>query len=220
MTPAASPLIVRALLCHAHVAMGLRCFGSLFRCSDRAIDLRLHDDGSLTPQDADALRAAFPDVQIIPRAEADARVLDALGGLPHCREFRARFISALKMFDTLLLGGAGGNLPAARRRRALLPSLRESRKRGIGRQGARLYGGLHVRLHPHALGSGRTPRIAPRLPAQLRHDAGARRAARPRLHRAPAEAPSAVPPQLAGRAGRSGASSRTSTARCGGTRGR
>jgi hypothetical protein len=104
MSSPASPLLVRSLICHAHVAMGLKCFGSLFRYCDRPIDLRLHDDGSLTPEDIVELLEAFPKAQIIPRAAADELVLERLRGLPHCREFRARFISALKMFDTLLLG--------------------------------------------------------------------------------------------------------------------
>jgi hypothetical protein len=100
---AAQPLVVRALICHAHVEMGITCFASLFRCSDRVIDLRLHDDGSLTPEDEAALLRAFPTAKVIKREEADQIVPEVLRSSPRCLEFRRHGGLALKLLDTLAI---------------------------------------------------------------------------------------------------------------------
>ena len=98
------PLIVHSLICRQHVAMGIKCLSTLFRCSDRAIDLHLHDDGSLTPEDTSALRAAFPTVTLISREEADQLAYERLRPYPRCLEFRRNCSMTIKLFDPLLAG--------------------------------------------------------------------------------------------------------------------
>jgi hypothetical protein len=104
MTPATSPLIVHSLICHKHVDMALPCLSSFYRCSDRPVDLRLHDDGSLMPEDAARLKAAFPTVRIVGREESDQLAAEGLRALPKCLEFRGVTAMAYKLFDPFLVG--------------------------------------------------------------------------------------------------------------------
>jgi len=84
--------------------MAITCLSSFYRCSDRTVDLRLHDDGSITPEDLSRLKAAFPTARVIGRAEADQLAAEGLRALPKCLEFRGVTVMGLKLFDPLLMG--------------------------------------------------------------------------------------------------------------------
>ncbi|MEJ0000565.1 MAG: hypothetical protein WDO13_16235 [Verrucomicrobiota bacterium] len=103
MNPVAAPLTVHSLICHKHVDMALVCLSSFYRCSDRPVDLRLHDDGSITPEDAARLKAAFPTARLVMRKESDQLAAERLRALPKCLEFRGVTEMAFKLFDPLLM---------------------------------------------------------------------------------------------------------------------
>ena len=101
--PAEPPLTVATLLGHAQVPTALACLPSLLRLSAEPLRLRLHDDGTLTPQDAEELAAALGGAEVVWRAEADARLADHLARYPATRAFRAASPLALKLVDVALL---------------------------------------------------------------------------------------------------------------------
>lgn len=95
--------VVRTLICHQHVPVGLKCLGSLLRYSSEPLSLIVHDDGSLTEEDKDTLIAGLPGATIISREEADSRVLPLLSAYPQCLAYRRRHPLALKLIDMPLM---------------------------------------------------------------------------------------------------------------------
>jgi hypothetical protein len=96
-------LKVATLLGHAHVEMAIACLGSLLRYSAEPVHLRIHEDGTLTANDRARLEAGLDRFEFIPRAEADKRMADLLGGRPALRAFRQASPFALKVIDIPLL---------------------------------------------------------------------------------------------------------------------
>jgi len=96
-------LRVATLLGHAHVEMAIACLGSLLRYSADPLHLRIHEDGTLTASDRERLEASLDRFEFIPRAEADKRMADLLGGRPVLRAFRQASPFALKLIDIPLL---------------------------------------------------------------------------------------------------------------------
>jgi len=94
---------VRTLIGHKQVEVGLRCLASLLRSSSEPIRLVIHDDGSLTAADCEALAAEIPGSVIVSRPEADAIVQPLLKRYPICRAYRERHVLALKLIDMALL---------------------------------------------------------------------------------------------------------------------
>lgn len=94
---------VATLLGHAHVEMAVACLGSLRRYCAEPLRLRLHDDGSLTPEDRARLEAALGSPACIPRAEADERLGELLATRPACLAFRSANPLGLKLLDVPLL---------------------------------------------------------------------------------------------------------------------
>src|SRR4051794_8770884 len=103
MESAAPPLTVATLLGHAQVPMARACLASLLRRSAEPLRLRLHDDGTLTPADAEDLAAALDGAEVVWRAEADERLADHLALYPATRAYRAASPLALKLVDAALL---------------------------------------------------------------------------------------------------------------------
>jgi hypothetical protein len=99
----AAPRLVSTLLGHAHVAMALRCLGSLLRLSARPLRLLIHSDGSLTAEDLERLAAGLGEPAVVPRREADEHMQDLLAGRPAARAFRAANPLAAKLLDATLL---------------------------------------------------------------------------------------------------------------------
>jgi len=72
---------------------------SWFEASERGWPIVLHDDGTLPAEGATLLRKLFPNLRIIPRAEADAVMERVLQPFPFCQDYRAQHPLALKLFD-------------------------------------------------------------------------------------------------------------------------
>jgi len=105
--PAAPPRAVSTLLGHAQVPMAIACLGSLLARSADPLRLRLHDDGTLTPEDAARLAEVLGGAELIGRAAADERIAEPLARRPATRAFRASSPLALKLVDAALFAGGG-----------------------------------------------------------------------------------------------------------------
>jgi hypothetical protein len=104
-TESQEPRRISTLLGHAHVDMALRCLGSLLACSAEPLRLRVHDDGSLTPEDLERLAAGLGSPEVVLRTEADERLAEHLAGRPATRAFRDANPLGLKLVDVPLLAG-------------------------------------------------------------------------------------------------------------------
>jgi hypothetical protein len=94
---------VSVLLCHVHVPMALECLGSLLRLSAEPLELRIHDDGTLTAGDRSLLAARLGRVQIVTREEADDLIAGRYGGYLHLRHLRLHYPPIMKAFDAAVL---------------------------------------------------------------------------------------------------------------------
>lgn len=101
----APPRRVASLLGHSHVDLAILCLGSLLRRSAEPLALRLHDDGSLTPEDRERLARALGEPEMVPRSEADERVAGVLSRHPALAAFRRSNPLALKLIDAVLYAG-------------------------------------------------------------------------------------------------------------------
>ena len=98
-TCAMADLKIRGLLCHAHVDLACKCWGSLIRYCRTPVQFIIHDDGTLTEDDRGLLSDALGDIIFIDRSEADDRVIPLLEEFPACLEYRNRHPLGLKLFD-------------------------------------------------------------------------------------------------------------------------
>lgn len=96
---------VTTLLGHAQVDTALVCLGSLLRCSAEPLALRLHDDGTLRPEDLDRLEEGLGRFSLVARVEADEAVAGVLARRPALAAFRWENPLALKLIDAVLLAG-------------------------------------------------------------------------------------------------------------------
>ena len=87
--------LVTSLVCHAHVDMALDCLGSLLRLCAVPLRLQIHDDGTLTDEDVERLRAGLDRCAVIRRPEADARMQEALRGLDAALRLREHYAPSL-----------------------------------------------------------------------------------------------------------------------------
>lgn len=94
---------VRSLLGHAQLPTAIPCLGSFIEHSADPVTLVVHEDGSLTGDDAELLRSALPGVEILWRDEADERLASELASRPACRAFRDANPLGLKLLDVALL---------------------------------------------------------------------------------------------------------------------
>jgi len=58
---------VSCLVCHAHIPIALACLPTLLRYSQNPVELILHDDGSLTDDDAALLRSELNSARVVRR---------------------------------------------------------------------------------------------------------------------------------------------------------
>ena len=103
MSEATSTLTIRTLLCHRDVDMALACLGSLLKFSFEPLHLVIHDDGSLTPEDAARLLSELEGSTILFRAEADELMNQRLKHYPNSYKFRFDTVMGLKLLDTAIL---------------------------------------------------------------------------------------------------------------------
>ena len=96
---------VASLLGHRYVDLAILCLGSLLKSSAEPLALRLHDDGSLTPEDCERLAEALGEPEMVPRPEGDERTADVLARRPALAAFRRSNPLALKLIDAVLYSG-------------------------------------------------------------------------------------------------------------------
>jgi hypothetical protein len=96
---------VSSLVGHRHVEMAVFCLGSLLRRSTEPLALRLHDDGSLTPEDRERLGEALDNPLVVTRPETEERVAGLLAHRPALAAFRDDNPLALKLIDAVLHAG-------------------------------------------------------------------------------------------------------------------
>lgn len=98
-----SGISVHALICHRDVSLGIHCLSSLLRFCADSIRIVLHDDGSLTKEDAKRLEDGLPNTVLVGKEEADDIVRPQLAHYPRCLAFRTRSPTGQKMFDIPLM---------------------------------------------------------------------------------------------------------------------
>lgn len=96
---------VTTLLGHAHVEMARVCLGSLLRCSAEPLALRLHDDGTLRPEDLERLEEGLGRFALVSVVEADEAAAGLLARRPALAAFRRESPLARKLVDAVLLAG-------------------------------------------------------------------------------------------------------------------
>jgi hypothetical protein len=100
------PLEVHMLLHHERILEGIWALYSFAYFSQVPCQILVHSDGSLTSSDAARLHMVLPGSRIIPRADADQRIVSRLEelGLPTSIRFRSKLVFALKLFDPFFFG--------------------------------------------------------------------------------------------------------------------
>lgn len=94
------PVSLHMVVGHGMLPIGLLALRSFEFYTRYRWAPRIHDDGTLTAEDASLLGKFFPDAVIIPRAQADREVPEGLAAYPACREHRMKHHWFLKVFDT------------------------------------------------------------------------------------------------------------------------
>ena len=97
-------MTVSTLIGHRDLNTGLLCLGSMAKRSAEPISFRIHDDGTLSSEDREQLRARIPVSGFVDRPEADSRMEVELHRHPACLAYRSRWIYGLKLFDVPLFG--------------------------------------------------------------------------------------------------------------------
>jgi hypothetical protein len=93
---------LRTLLCHRDVGLAIHCLDSVMRLSADPVQLVIHDDGSLTPEDREKLAKALPGSRILDRQVADELMAERLSAYPNARAFREGSVWGLKLLDVVL----------------------------------------------------------------------------------------------------------------------
>jgi hypothetical protein len=96
-------IIVQTLIGGSQLPFYQRCLKSLFAFCQDQIDLQLHTDGSLSPNDKDSIHAELnrARVNITDSVENTSRVLDCLQGRPNCQKVRKDSIWGIEFFDPI-----------------------------------------------------------------------------------------------------------------------
>jgi hypothetical protein len=95
------------LLCHRHDhLLAIWALKTFYHFSSAPLPLAIHLQGRVSRRLVERLRAHFPAAWIIPQAEADARVGEALQGLPRLLRARAANPICMKVTDFVVLGAA------------------------------------------------------------------------------------------------------------------
>lgn len=97
---------VRTFFGRTSILEGVAALKSFYRFAPRRYPLFVHEDGSLTRDDAVFLERHFPGVRVVDRVTADREVVAYLKqqGLEKCAGLRQSFILSLKFFDLPFYG--------------------------------------------------------------------------------------------------------------------
>jgi hypothetical protein len=93
---------LRTLLCHRDVNLAIHCLGTVLQFSADPVNLVIHEDGSLTPEDRQKLFSNLPGCRIYNRSMADAVMAERLSGFPNALAFRSSSVWGLKLLDVVL----------------------------------------------------------------------------------------------------------------------
>ena len=93
---------LRTLLCHRDVGLAIHCLDTVMRLSADPVQLVIHEDGSLTPEDREKLATALPGSRILDRQVADELMAERLSAYPNARAFREGSVWGLKLLDVVL----------------------------------------------------------------------------------------------------------------------
>ncbi len=93
------PVSVHLLMSGTTRKMGLMALKSFEWATEQRWETFIHDDGTMTAADFDAVCRVVPEAYIVPRNEADARMSDALAPYPVAASNRKRHPWFLKFLD-------------------------------------------------------------------------------------------------------------------------
>ena len=96
------PHSLRTLLCHRDVDLAIHCLDTAMQLSADPIQLVIHEDGSLTPEDREKLARGLPGSRIFNRRVADEIMAERLARHPNVRRFREQSVWGLKLLDVVL----------------------------------------------------------------------------------------------------------------------
>lgn len=90
---------VHTLICKAHLGFGIPCLRSLVRCSAEPLNLVVHEDGSLGPDDIEVLHREFQGCKVIRREEANEGCSQFLSKYPAIAAARKMLPHVIKLID-------------------------------------------------------------------------------------------------------------------------
>jgi hypothetical protein len=93
---------LRTLLCHRDVDLAIHCLDTAMRLSADPVQVVIHEDGSLTPEDREKLAKGLPGSRILDRQVADQLMAERLSPYPNARAFREGSVWGLKLLDVVL----------------------------------------------------------------------------------------------------------------------
>jgi hypothetical protein len=94
---------LRTLLCHRDVDLAIHCLNSAMRLSADPVQVVIHEDGSLSPEDREKLARGLPGSRILDRSVADEIMSERLAAYPNARAFREGSVWGLKLLDVVLV---------------------------------------------------------------------------------------------------------------------
>jgi hypothetical protein len=94
--------LLRTLLCHRDVDLGIHCLSSAVQLSVDPVQVVVHEDGSLTSEDRAKIEMGLPGSRILDRRQADEIMAQRLAGHPNARIFREGSVWGLKLLDVVL----------------------------------------------------------------------------------------------------------------------
>jgi hypothetical protein len=93
---------LRTLLCHRDVNLAIHCLDSVLQFSADPVQVVIHEDGSLSPEDREKLAIGLPGSRILDRHVADEQMAEHLAAYPNARAFRESSVWGLKLLDVVL----------------------------------------------------------------------------------------------------------------------
>ncbi|MBC8142440.1 MAG: hypothetical protein H7Y38_13480 [Armatimonadetes bacterium] len=91
--------LVHSMIGHSTMGVTRKCLPTLVRYSRDPVQIIIHDDGSLTPDDCVQLRDILPIHSIILREQSNADATAFLRNHPKCLSFRQTTVFGMKLFD-------------------------------------------------------------------------------------------------------------------------
>jgi lipopolysaccharide biosynthesis glycosyltransferase len=94
---------LHTLICKRDLHSGAACLDTVVEALGAGVQLHLHDDGTLAPEDWDFLLKALPGATKWARAATEEQILERLSRFPACQRYRKASPMGFKLFDIPLL---------------------------------------------------------------------------------------------------------------------